>query len=153
MLTPLALQQNGRENQKNKSWKLVGWNKESLISEAKRCAQGKWNKEYFHYFPSAGRYFDTSWKAGCINSELGRQMSYLQMSLPSSSRVLTFIAHDFIEYGQFWPVWVSCSGCVPSQPLVYSQATCWVSSMRNRESLDAALFSNRQNTDVLSSLV
>lgn len=47
-------QQDGGENWKSKSWKLVDLDKESLISEIKLHKQAKKNKEFIHYLPAAG---------------------------------------------------------------------------------------------------
>ena len=44
---------------------------------------------------------------------------------PSSSFLLAFVAeHGIIWCGiSLWPDWVSCHGCVPSQPLAHPQHT------------------------------
>lgn len=54
-----TFQWDGGQNWKSKSWKLMGKDKNSLIGEAKLHAQAMQNKEFIHYFPSAGRCLDT----------------------------------------------------------------------------------------------
>lgn len=44
--------------------KLVAWDNDSLMSEAKWHAQAKWQKEFIHHFPTAGRCFALSKEAG-----------------------------------------------------------------------------------------
>lgn len=77
----------------------------------------KQNKEFIHYFTSAGRCSVTSRKEGLIvhNGFLGRKIPSLWTSLPFSFVTPAFIAdHDIIWYGiSFWSIWVTCPCCVP----------------------------------------
>lgn len=100
---------------KVKAGKLLGWDKDSLVGEAKLRMPTKRNKEWIHYFPLAGRCSSVG-KTELImhNDGLGRQKPMFGMSLPSSFSPSALIAeHDAIWYGvPLWPVWVSSPGCV-----------------------------------------
>lgn len=127
LLTPPLPQQGGGKNWKSRSWKHMGRDEDSWISEAKQHTQAKQIKEFIYCFPQAGR---------CSSQFLGRRASaHITISWedrcnkhkypPSFSFPQAFDAeHDIIWFGiSLWTVWASHPGFFPSHILACSQST------------------------------
>jgi len=107
--------------------------------------QAKRNKEFIHYFPSAGRCSDISSKAGLQHTErlLGKTDTNT-LKIPSFPQ-LYIAEHDVMWHGiSLWSIGVSCPSRVPSQLLGHPQPAPWWGGVRGRECAELCISTAQQ---------
>lgn len=67
-----------------------------------------------------------------MHTTIDHHMLTIAQPVPEQWAISFVVHHDPLQHRlSLWPVWINCSGCVPSQLLVHSHPPCWLGRRRN----------------------